>query len=80
MIEYEEQKKVEDLEKEKNNSFKLLEDQKKNLLDQQEQKKIFLQTYILYDESGVVKPTFVSELNQDVNIFSEFTIFCQKKR
>ena len=73
-------KKVKDLEKEKNNSFKLLEDQKKNLLDQQEQKKIFLQTYIIYDESGVVKPTFVGELNQDVNIFSEFTIFCQKKR
>ena len=79
MIEFEEQKKiVEELEKEKNNSLKLLEDQKKNLLDQQEQKKIFSHTYILYDESGVVKPTFVTELHQEWNIFSEFTIFYQK--
>ena len=62
--------------KKKNNSLKLLEDQKKILLDQQEQKKMFSQTYILYDESGVVKPTFVSELHQEINIFSEFTIFC----
>ena len=63
--------KVEDLEKEKNNSLQLLEDQKK-LLEQKERNKGFSQTYISYDESGVVKPTFVSELYQEVNIF--FTI------
>ena len=45
---------------------------------QQEQKKIFSQTYISYDESGVAKPNFVSELHREVNIFSEFTIFCQE--
>ena len=66
------------MEKEKNNSLKLLEDQQKILLDQQKQKKIFSQNYILYDESGVVKPTFVTKLHQEVNIFSKFTIICQK--
>ena len=65
-------KKGEDLEEDKNNGLKLLE-------DQQKQKKIFSQTYILYDESGAFKPTFVTELHQEVNIFSEFIIFCQKK-
>ena len=59
------------MEEDKNNSLKLLE-------DQQKQKKIFSQTYILYDESGAFKPTFVTELHQEVNIFSEFIIFCQK--
>ena len=39
---------------------------------------MFLQTYILYDKAGVVKPTSVSELEQYVNIFSKFTIFCEK--
>ena len=42
------------------------------------EKKVFSQTYILYDKAGVVKPTFVSELEQYVNIFSQFTIFCEK--
>ena len=60
------------MEEDKNNGLKLLE-------DQQKQKKIFSQTYILYDESGAFKPTFVTELHQEVNIFSEFIIFCQKK-
>ena len=53
--------KVEDLEKEKNNSLQLLEDQKKKSLEQKERNKGFSQTYISYDESGAVKPTFVSE-------------------
>ena len=66
------------MEKEKKISWELEEDQKKFLVYQQEQKKIFSQTYILYDKSGDVKPTFVSELHQGVNIFLEFTIFCQK--
>ena len=39
---------------------------------------MFSQTYILYDDAGVVKPTFVSELQQYVNIFSQFTIFSAK--
>ena len=39
---------------------------------------MFSQTYILYDKAGVVKPTSVSELEQYVNIFSQFTVFCEK--
>ena len=39
---------------------------------------MFSQTYIPYDKAAVVKPTFVSELEQYVNIFSQFTIFCEK--
>ena len=50
-------KKVADLEKQKNKNLKSLENQNKILLDQQEPKTIFWQTYILHDESGVVKPT-----------------------
>ena len=81
LIEYEEQKeKLKIWRKKKNYSLKFLEGQKIFLLDQQERKKIFLQTYILYDESGVVKPTFVSELHQEVNIFSEFTIFYENAK
>ena len=41
-------------------------------------KNIFSQTYVLYNENGMVKPTFVSELNQEMNVFSEFTIFREK--
>ena len=52
----------------------------KILLDHQEQKKIFSQTYILYDESGVVKPTFVSELHQEINIFFRIYNILLKKR
>ena len=32
----------------------------------------------LYDDAGMVKPTFVSKLRQYVNIFSQFTIFSGK--
>ena len=39
---------------------------------------MFSRTYILCDKAGAVKPTFVSELEQYVNIFSQFTIFCEK--
>ena len=39
---------------------------------------MFSQTYILYDKAGVVKPTFVSELEQYVSIFSQFAIFYEK--
>ena len=55
--EHEKQKKVEDLEKQKKKNLKSLENQNKILLDQQEPTTIFWQTYILHDESGVVKPT-----------------------
>ena len=41
-------------------------------------KNIFSQTYVLYNENGMVKPTFVSGLNQEMNVFSEFTIFREK--
>ena len=39
---------------------------------------MFSQTYILYDKAGVVKPTFVGELEQYVSIFSQFAIFYEK--
>ena len=45
---------------------------------EENEKKVFLQTYILYDNSNVLKPTFVSKIEQYVNIFSQFTIFCEK--
>ena len=44
------------MEKEKNNSLKLLENEK-ILLNQQEQENIFSQNYILFDQSEVVKST-----------------------
>ena len=39
---------------------------------------MFSQTYILYDNARVIKPTFLSELDQCGNIFSQFTIFYKK--
>ena len=39
---------------------------------------MFSQTYILYDKAGVVKPTFVGELEQYVSTFSQFAIFYEK--
>ena len=47
-------------------------------MEENEKRKLFSQTYILYGDAGVVKPTFVSELQQYVNIFSQFTIFSAK--
>ena len=41
-------------------------------------KRVFCQTYILYDKSGMVNPTFVSELQQYVNSFPQVIIFCGK--
>ena len=55
-----------------------LKKRKKNDRGERKKKKVFSQTYILYDKAGVVKPTFVSKLEQYVNIFSQFTIFCEK--
>lgn len=66
------------MEKEKNNSLKLLENEK-ILLNQQEQENIFSQNYILFDQSEVVKSTFVSELHQKVNIFQNPQSFIKKK-
>ena len=39
---------------------------------------MFCQTYILYKKSGMVNTTFVSELEQYVNIFPQVTIMCGK--
>ena len=46
--------------------------------DRGEQKNVSFQTYILYDKAGVVNSTFVSELEQYLNIFSQYTMFCGK--
>ena len=53
--------------------------EKRNVSIQEiDNKNIFSQTCVLYNENGMVKPTFVSELNQEMNVFSEFTIFREK--
>ena len=43
-----------------------------------EENKIFSQTK-LYDISGVLKQTFVSELEKFTNIYSQFINFCRKE-
>ena len=48
---------------------------KKKKTDRGEQKKVFSQTYILFDKAGVVNPTFVGELEQYVNIFLNLQYF-----
>ena len=52
--------------------------QKKNIFIENEEKKVFSQTYVLYDDAGAVKPTYVSELERYINIFSQFIIFSEK--
>ena len=39
---------------------------------------MFSQTYILYDDAGIVKLNYISELKGYANIFSQFTIFSEK--
>ena len=41
-------------------------------------KKSVLADVILYDDAGVVKLTYVSELERHVNNFSQFMIFSEK--
>ena len=57
--------------------IELFKKTKKNLIEENE-KKVFSQTYILYDNPNLLKQTFVSEIKQYVNIFSQFTISCEK--
>ena len=72
-------KKLEEYKKQYENNLKLFEETKKKILNENEKKqKLFPHTYILYDDAGMVKPTFVSKLQQYVNIFSQFTIFSAK--
>ena len=52
--------------------------QKKNIFIENEEKKVFSQTYVLYDDAGAVKPTYISELERYINIFSQFIIFSEK--
>ena len=67
---------VENLQEEKVKKLKLFEETKNKLLEELEESKIFSQTYILYNISGVLKQTFVSKLQKLTNIYSQFTIFC----
>ena len=60
------------------NSLILFEETKKNIFIENEEKKVFSQTYVLYDDAGAVKPTYVSELERYINIFSQFIIFSEK--
>ena len=63
-------------EKEKKN--RTIQRKKKKLLEELKESKIFSQTYILYNISGVLKQTFLGELGKFTNIYSQFTIFCEK--
>ena len=53
---------------------------KKNFRGGRSKKKLLanFHTLQLYNKTGVVKPTCVSEVSEFVNIFGEFTIFCSK--
>ena len=80
---FKKKKKLEEYKKQYENNLKLFEETKTNTkneenLEENEKTKMFSQTYILYDDAGVVKPNFVSELQQYMNIFSKFTIFSAK--
>ena len=69
---------VNNLRDEKEKKLKLFKEIKNKLLEKLEESKIFSQTYILYDISGVLKQTFFSKLERFTNIYSQFTIFCKK--
>ena len=64
------------LREEKDKKLKLLEETKNKLLEELEGSQIFSQTLILSNISGVLKQTFVTELEKFRNIYSQFTIFC----
>ena len=66
-------KKFEEYKKQYENNLKLLEVTKKKSWRKTKKKKLFPQTYILHNDAGVVNPTFVSELQQYLNIF--FSIY-----
>ena len=78
-LEYKEQKEiVKSTREEYEKNVELFEKTKKNLIEENENKKEFSLTYIFYDNSNVLKPTFVGEIEQYVNIFSQFAIFSEK--
>ena len=78
-LEYIEQKEiVKSTKEEYEKNVELFKKTKKNLIEENENKKEFSLTYIFYDNSNVLKPTFVSEIEQYVNIFSQFAIFSEK--
>ena len=47
-------------------------------MEENKKKPLLSQTYILYDDAGMVERTFVSKLQQYLNIFSQFMIFSAK--
>ena len=65
------------LREEKEKKLKLFEETKNKLPEELEETKIFSKTYILYNISGVLKQTFVSELEKFTNNYSQL-IFCKK--
>ena len=56
--------------------YNYLQEQTKKNYRRKQKKKVLSQTSILYDYAWVVKPTFVSELDQYINICLQFTIVC----
>ena len=69
---------VNNLLEQKEKKLKLFKETKNKFLEELVESKIFYQTYILYNISGVLKQTFVSEIEKFTNIYSQFTIFCKK--
>ena len=59
--------------------FKIIPRNEKKI-DRRERKKSVLSDLHTARQGWGGKPTFVSELQQCVNIFSQFTIFCEKKQ
>ena len=78
ILEYDKQKEImKSFKEECEKNVELFKKTKKNLIEENG-KKVLSQTYIIYDNSNVLQPIFVSEIAQYVNIFSQFTISCEK--
>ena len=78
ILEYDKQKEIiKSFKEECEKNVELFKKTKKDLIEENG-KKVLSQTYIIYDNSNVLQPIFVSEIEQYVNILSQFTIFCEK--
>ena len=70
IIEYQKQRKCQKFTASVQKKFEIIrrskkQKNKKKMMEENE-KKVFSKTYILHDKAGMVKPTFVSELEQYV--------------
>ena len=76
LLEYENTKNlINNFEENYTNNLILFEETIKQVFIENEEKRVLSQTYILCDDAGTVKPTYISKLEWYVNIFSKFMIF-----